>query len=276
VLTLGFIIGFSVFLLGFINWNEFSKCHDEESCGNSISKYILSSPFSYHSGFVCFLLVLYMIFFALYWLYNLSKSLQMIYSAFEMEVYYREKLNINLDDIQTITWSEIIARVLQQHNTNSYRIPNMKEFITEHDIVLRIMRKENYLIALINKQLLNIRVPWWAAGFMSENLFLTKSLEWSLSFCTLEYMFTEQFTISIDFLRNQSALEQRFYYLGLVHLALLPFMLIFMIIHFFLMNASLFHSNRAYLGPREWAPLALWTFREFNGKLALLLRSLLV
>ena len=37
-----------------------------------------------------------------------------------------------------------------------------------------------------------------------------------------------------------------------------------MSISFFLQNAQTFHSNKAYLGPRQWSPLALWTFREFN------------
>ena len=41
-------------------------------------------------------------------------------------------------------------------------------------------------------------------------------------------------------------------------------MVIFMSIHFFLQNAQSFHSSKAYLGHRQWSPLALWSFREFN------------
>ena len=37
-----------------------------------------------------------------------------------------------------------------------------------------------------------------------------------------------------------------------------------MTIQFFLENAQHFHSSRAYLGPRQWSPLAMWNFREFN------------
>jgi autophagy-related protein 9 len=111
----------------------------------------------------------------------------------------------------------------------------------------------------------DLRVPWWVSPFFSERLFLTRSLEWSISFCVMEYMFTEdQFTISSHFLKNPLFLQNRLRIVGVVHLLLLPFMLVFMTIHFFLQNAQQFHSSRAYLGPRQWSPLALWTFREFN------------
>lgn len=70
--------------------------------------------------------------------------------------------------------------------------------------------------------------------------------------------------VSQVFLKDKQGLRWRFIYLGVLHFILLPFMLLFMIIHFFLENAQQFHANKAYLGPRQWSPLALWTFREFN------------
>ena len=99
---------------------------------------------------------------------------------------------------------------------------------------------------------------------MSENLFLTKSLEWSFGFCVMEYMFNDQFNVSAIFLKDVKGLQGRFVMVGIAHLALLPFMLIFMVVSFFLQNAQQFRSSGAYLGPRQWSPLALWKFREFN------------
>ena len=85
-----------------------------------------------------------------------------------------------------------------------YRI-NAKDTLNAHDVVLRIMRKENYLIGLINENVLDLVVPWWVSIFFcsgSDRLFLTKSLEWSLSFCILEYMFDEKFHTSSEFLSD--------------------------------------------------------------------------
>lgn len=56
-------------------------------------------------------------------------------------------------------------------------------------------------------------------------------------------------------------LQGRFVIIGIIHFILLPYMIIFMTISFFLQNAQSFHTNKSYLGPRQWSPLALWTFR---------------
>lgn len=89
----------------------------------------------------------------------------------------------------------------------------------------------------------DLRVPWWITPIMTERLFLTKSLEWSLSFCILEYMFNEQFVISTSFLKKVTLLQTRLRVVGVVHMILLPFMVLFMSIHFFLQNAQSFHSR---------------------------------
>lgn len=265
-ITLGFTIAFSVFLIVFVKWNSFfhNDCHDETSCGD-IYDYIIISPVHYHSFLYLFLMIIYTILFAAFWLWKSQSAFHNISNAIEMERFFREILGFSLTDLQTAKWHDVTHRLISLHEQGTYRVALTKDKLTEHDIVLRIMRKENYLIALINKNCLDIHVPWWATPFMSERLFLTKSLEWFLSFCILEFMFdNEQFTISSKFLRDIEALEQRFFRFGLINLVLLPFMLIFMVIHFFLQNTQQFHSSKAYLGPRQWSPLALWKFREFN------------
>jgi len=191
-------------------------------------------------------------------------SIYIITDAMTMEYFYREKLGLYLHDLQTLRWHEVVNRLIKLHSHGIHRVA-IKEVLTEHDVVLRIMRKDNYIIGMINTKLLDLRVPWWISPFMNnDHLFLTKSLEWSLSFCILEYVFNEQFNISTLFLRDKVGLQRRFIVVGVIHFLLLPFMLVFMIIHFVLSNAQQFHSSKAYLGPRQWSPLALWTFREFN------------
>ena len=58
------------------------------------------------------------------------------------------------------------------------------------------------------------------------------------------------FLYSRNGLACEQGLKWRFQVVGLIHLILLPFMLIFMSIHFFLQNVQHFHSSKAYLGPR--------------------------
>jgi autophagy-related protein 9 len=59
-------------------------------------------------------------------------------------------------------------------------------------------------------------------------------------------------------------LKKRFFWMGCLHVILMPFILVFMIIHFFLKHAQEWNHSKNYLGPRQWDHLALWHFREFN------------
>ena len=81
------------------------------------------------------------------------------------------------------------------------------------------------------------------------------------------HIFNDQFNVSGVFLRDVKGLQGRFFYVGAAHFLLLPFMLIFFTVNFFLENASQFHTSKSYLGPRQWSPLAIWQFREFNEML---------
>ena len=49
--------------------------------------------------------------------------------------------------------------------------------LTEADVVARIMRKENYLIGLLNRGVLALHVP---VPGLRKRLMLTKTLEWNL------------------------------------------------------------------------------------------------
>jgi autophagy-related protein 9 len=180
-----------------------------------------------------------------------------------MSSFYEGVLGIKIVELQHIEWFEVVDHLIAIHNSGKYRMI-AKDELTVHDVVLRIMRKENYLVGLINKNTLDLYVPWWISPFTSEQLFLTQSLEWSLSFCILNSMFTDDMGLSGEFINDVAALQWRFQVIGLIHFLLLPFLLIYMAVNFFLQNAQQFHSSKAYLGPRQWSPLALWKFREFN------------
>jgi autophagy-related protein 9 len=262
VTSLGFTIGFSVFLFAFVNWNALLQCHDEQTC-QDINIALVTNPFDQTPTMFLFFIFMYTIVFSGLLVYMCFSAVNEISDALEMSTFYRETLGLSLQDLEHIQWFEVVQRVTELHAHGSYKVVE-KEELTVHDVALRIMRKENYLIGLINKNTLDLFVPWWLSPLAGEQLFLNKSLEWSLTFCIMEYMFNDDYDISAEFLGDVAGLQLRFQVVGLIHFLLLPFMLIFMVVHFFLQNASQFHSSKAYLGPRKWSPFALWKFREFN------------
>lgn len=79
-----------------------------------------------------------------------------------------------------------------------------------HDIANRIMRQENYLIALFNKELLDLRVPLpavlkqYLAEEKGKGKLLTQALEWNLRFCLMEYLFDEHGKVRKVFLKSKN------------------------------------------------------------------------
>ena len=80
------------------------------------------------------------------------------------------------------------------------------------------------------------RYGTWSAS--TEQQFLTRNLEWSLHVCVLHDMFNDKFTVRREFLADEVGLRRRFIMAGLVQLALMPFLLVFMVMQFFLQVCS--------------------------------------
>jgi autophagy-related protein 9 len=129
-------------------------------------------------------------------------------------------------DIQTISWPEIVRRIgaIREENPmtalSSAKGPNAATTSTAkldaHDIANRIMRQENYLIALFNKELLDLRVPLppalqklFGGGSVGpdgegKGKMLTRALEWNLRFCLMEFLFDAQGRVRKVFLKSKN------------------------------------------------------------------------
>ena len=125
-------------------------------------------------------------------------------------------------------------------------------------IAQRIMRKENFMVAFWNLNVLDLRIP-----FRTEILY-SKSLEWSIHLCILSYMYNYKYQLRPAFYMDPSSLKRRFVICGVLQAIFMPFLLLFMMLYFFLQNTHQWKSTKQYLGPREWSNLSKWNFREFN------------
>lgn len=75
----------------------------------------------------------------------------------------------------------------------------MVKDLSAHDVVMRIMRKQNYLIGMLNKGVLAFPIPQWMPGAgptvnarsdrRMNHLILPKTLEWTLNWCIFQSMF---------------------------------------------------------------------------------------
>jgi len=98
--------------------------------------------------------------------------------------------------LKTVPWAFVLEKVVYLQKTQQLCV--FKD-LSAHDIVMRLMRKENYLIGMINKGVLAFPVSKWTPGAgppiksgpnrSHQCLILTKTLEWTLNWSILQSIF---------------------------------------------------------------------------------------
>jgi len=85
-------------------------------------------------------IVAYGTLFAAFWTWRLVSAAYAIASAVAMERFYRERLGLRVADLTEVAWSDVVERLIRLHEHGIHRVA-IKDTLTEHDVVLRIMRK---------------------------------------------------------------------------------------------------------------------------------------
>ena len=93
-------------------------------------------------------------------------------------------------------WATILEKVVLVQSSRQLCV--VKD-LSAHDMVMRLMRKENYLIGMLNKGVLSFPISQWVPGAgptvksgtngTQYRLMLPKTLEWTLNWCILQSMF---------------------------------------------------------------------------------------
>lgn len=202
-------------------------------------------------------------------------------------------LEIPEQDIQTVSWQDIVARIMSLRDTHAETAINLgpqsrrflgsqsKKRLDAHDIANRLMRKENYFIALINKDVLNftLRLP-----FVGNRTFFSRTLEWYLNFVIIDFVFDHSGQVNQDCLKARqrghlsATLRRRFAFAGVINLILAPFSLAYILVLYFFnsflvsrkrRNGVLRHTNyinrnlRAILLELELGDTRLWPNGSF-------------
>eukprot|EP00128_Syssomonas_multiformis_P009426 Colp12_sorted_trinity150504_noHs@20542 len=247
---------FTTVLLGCIDYNIlFGEYNWEKSF--SFRRLFTTNP----------LVVVIEVVFLLVWLWQfILLVFKDVKDVWEIKQFYERELKIDSKDMDTLLWSEVVQKLSEAHRR--LHLTTMATEVDAIHIALRIMRKENYLIALFNKQLLNITVH---VPFLGAQTWLPEWLQWNISKCVMDYVFDKKRSVVNEkFLQPDytkelvQGLKRRFVKWGLFTLAVSPFMLLFRFFYFFLRYAEEFRSQPSRLGTRQWTPLAKLLIRNFN------------
>lgn len=271
LLSLGFTICFSGFFLLIVDWQVLHTCgvHAVEPCDllrEAVKEHPLD-PLTFSKGIV----VTYLTLFSFYWCFCLLRFLTQLRDTLEVRRFYHHRLHISDRELQTSSWSALLDKIVKFQENQ--RLSVVRE-LSAHDVVMRIMRRDNYLIGMVNKGVFAVPLPAWVPGSgpvasrdrqgNERRLLLTKTLEWSLDWCVLQHMFDRNFLVRKDFVNNPLGLRRRLMAVGLAMLLLSPFLIIFMFVYFFLRHAEEFYHHPSSATSRRWSNLARWIFREFN------------
>ncbi|KAF6253428.1 autophagy protein Apg9-domain-containing protein [Scenedesmus sp. NREL 46B-D3] len=131
--ALAFTIGFSGFLLLAVNW---AALHSE--CLAAVAE---------HARPLVALVALYLALCGLYWLWSAAQLVAELRDVLDVKHFINNKLGISDRQIRMMTWSELLHRLVLVQRTS--RLCAARD-LDELDVVGRIMRKDNYLIGMLN------------------------------------------------------------------------------------------------------------------------------
>lgn len=264
--TVMFVVGFSTYLSTCIDYSRVSS-------STRLSEVQYPQCMSRLGFFPSFLLWL----FTLFWFMKLIQYVYDIQRLLDLKSFYFHLLNISEAEMQTISWQLVVKRLMLLRDQNpttsttarhSDRLlgTQSKQRMDPHDIANRIMRKENYLIAMINKNILDLSLP---IPFYNEP-FLTRTLEWNLSLCVMDFVFNENGQVRPIFLKeNQrqvliNGLRRRFLFAGFTNILCAPFTVVYLALLYFFRYFNEYHKDPGSIGSRQYTPLAEWKMRELN------------
>ncbi|KAH9447897.1 hypothetical protein MJO28_011440 [Puccinia striiformis f. sp. tritici] len=291
LMTVGFVIGFSIFLFGCIDYNLLKSSHH-------LHEVIVPQCVSRFSG----LTLLLVLAFSGYYSWRVLKFGHEISKLWKMHEFFTELLEVTEADIQTIPWYRLVeqlsrlkdshpATIATEENEGRGRrdhqqripvpsVPNMnnqsvlQRKLDAHDVANQIMREQNYLIALFNKDILDLRPPlpnWMVGNILIADKHLTTSLEWNLLFSLRGFLLDSRGQVKPEYLVSSRVdptmalrLQRRFKLMAIINLIFGPFIVVYVLIYSFFRYFEEYHKNPSSIGSRSFTRLARWKFREYN------------
>ncbi|SZF03737.1 unnamed protein product [Blumeria hordei] len=193
--------------------------------------------------------------------------------------FYSHLLEIPESDMQTVSWQDVVARIMALRDANpitaemisssnrKFLGSQSKQRLDAHDIANRLMRRENYLIALFNKDILDLTLP---VPFLQGRQLFSRALLWNIDQCIMDLVFNEHGQVRQLVLKDShrkqlsNALRGRFLFAGVMNACFAPIIVVYLMIVYFLRYFNEYQKNPAAVGSRQYTPLAVWKFREFN------------
>ena len=180
--------------------------------------------------------------------------------------FYKLGLEIPEADLHSMSWEAVVERMSEVASTLPESAYRPVLHVDAKDIAHRIMRQDNYLIALVNKDILRLeeskKFRLWPV--------LTVLMEWTIRICILNYVFDSRHNMRKAFLSEQyryslaAGLKRRFFLAGILTAICAPITLTWMVMYGMFKYGEEIYRRPASLSFRRYTPFAQWKIREYN------------
>ncbi|KAF9733174.1 autophagy protein atg9 [Paraphaeosphaeria minitans] len=269
LLQTAFVIGFLTFLGWCIDYSKLSGSH-------KLSE--VMQPKCMHNIHGIWWLALCS--FIVYWLWSIVKLVGRFPRLQAMHDFYHYLLEIPDRDIQTVQWQHVVGRIMALRDANlttaSNLTPEVRKLLDSRsrqrldavDIASRLMRRDNYLIALFNKEILDVSIP---IPFLGNRFIFSETTRFHVNLAIMDFVFSgPNGSFNQDFLRERNrrnlvaTLRTRLMYTGFLSVLCAPFAVTYFLASYLFARFTEYHKNPSMLGDRDFTPFAQWRFREFN------------
>ncbi|CAO2654229.1 Nn.00g109620.m01.CDS01 [Neocucurbitaria sp. VM-36] len=264
-----FVVGFMTFLGWCIDYSKLSDSH-------KMSQVIVPKCTKGIHGFWIFAIWV----FTIYWLYSFYSMITDLPRLRAMHDFYHYLLDIPDRDIQTIQWQQVVSRVMALRDLNLATASNLspetrklldsksRQRLDAVDIASRLMRRDNYLIALFNKEILDVTVP---LPILGNRYIFSETTRWHVNLAVMDFVFSgPNGQFNQDFLKERNRrelvrkLRTRFFWTGIISIICAPFAVVFVLASYLFKYFTEYHKDPGQLSNRDFTTFAQWKFREFN------------
>jgi len=204
------------------------------------------------------LLGIFISIYSIYWSYRAYNLVYISRKMYQVREFYLTQLGITDQEIYTVKWTEIMK----------YLVDNLGGELNEHDIVNCVMRKQNFMIGIINKDIINLVYKFPFIGRVS---LLTRLLEYNLKKILYPIIYgNNQCELNSDLLQRSKRpklirqLRHQLQLAAVINLLLAPFLLVVLALYFVFNYTQIFKSSPSSMCSYQWSLNAVWKFREFN------------
>ncbi|KAH8234451.1 hypothetical protein KR038_010368 [Drosophila bunnanda] len=266
VLEFGFVVWLLVFATHFVRYDELFGDVQHNGTKTTLSDVIYpTSEWGNRVGFFTYLIVFIA---AIYLGIRLLKMVYHITQFADIRRFYNSALHIEDSELDNFTWHEVQQRIRRVQAEQHMCID--KESLTELDIYHRVLRFKNYLVALMNKQLLPVR---FHLPLIGEVVSLSRGMLFNIDFILFRgpgspfqnnWQLRDEFAVR----SNQTELAQRLSKLilgvALLNLLLAPVIFVWQLIYFSFSYANILRKEPGALGLRTWSNYGRLYLRHFN------------